>query len=58
LAVAAIVPGPIAPPPPARLSTTIGCPRCLEAASPSVRISTSVVPPAGNGTTSVIGLIG
>src|SRR5436305_14666245 len=53
-----MVAGPTVPPPPALLSVAIGWPRCLEAASAIARIEMSVEPPAGQGTISVIGLVG
>ena len=53
-----VVAGPTVPPPPALLSTTIGCPRCFEAASAIARMLMSVDPPAGQGTMRVIGFTG
>jgi hypothetical protein len=46
------------PPAPARLSTTTGWPRSLLMYWPTTRARMSVVPPAENGTTIVIGLLG
>ena len=53
-----MVAGPTVPPPPALLSTVIGCPRIFEALSAIARIEMSVDPPAGQGTIRVIGLVG
>jgi len=48
----------MAPPPPPRFSTTTGWPRFLLNSSDTMRAMMSVVPPAGNGTISRIGLLG
>ena len=53
-----MVAGPTVPPPPALLSTAIGCPRAFDALSAIARIAMSVDPPAGQGTIRVIGLVG
>jgi hypothetical protein len=53
-----MVAGPTVPLPPALLSTTIGWPRCLPAASAIARMAMSVEPPAGHGTISVTGFTG
>src|SRR5258706_6846061 len=46
------------PPAPGLFSTMMGCPRFFEASSASLRKCVSVEPPAGQGTTSVIGRAG
>src|SRR5208282_2788209 len=43
---------------PGRLSMTTGCPNDSASRCPTSRARMSVVPPAGNGTTSRIGLLG
>ena len=53
-----MVAGPTVPPPPALLSTAIGWPMIFDALSAIARIAMSVDPPAGQGTISVIGLVG
>ena len=50
--------GPSVPEAPGLLSMTMGWPRCLAAASEMVRMTMSVEPPAGHGTTMVMGLVG
>src|SRR5690606_20269154 len=45
-------------PAPGLLSTTTGCPRTWDSGCASARASTSVVPPAGNGTIRLMGLLG
>src|SRR5258708_27328247 len=46
------------PPAPGLFAITIGCPRCFEASSASLRRCVSVEPAAGHGTISVIGRLG
>src|SRR6187402_1479871 len=46
------------PPAPGLFSTTTGCPSAWASLSPSTRVSTSVGPPAGNGTMIFTGLVG
>ena len=58
LASFAMLLGPIMPPPPGLLSTTTGWPRYFCATSANFRRWASVVPPAGQGQMSVIGLEG
>src|ERR1700755_1523389 len=53
-----MVGGPTVPPPPALLSITMGWPMNFDALSAIARIEMSVDPPAGQGTISVIGLVG
>src|SRR5258706_13782130 len=50
--------GPSIPPTPGLFSTMMGCPKCLDASSASLRRCVSVEPPAGHGTMSVIGRVG
>ena len=49
---------PSAPPAPALLSTTTGCPRTCESSRPTIRAIPSADAPGANGTISVIGLAG
>src|SRR5215468_4385339 len=49
---------PVVPPAPATFSTTICCPRVRDMFSPTMRATTSVGPPAANGTMRVIGRSG
>jgi hypothetical protein len=49
---------PIVPPPPPTFSMTRGCPRIFPICSVTTRATTSLGPPAGNGTTTVMGLTG
>src|ERR1700759_4375947 len=53
-----MVAGPTVPAPPALLAMTMGWPMNFEALSAIARIEISVDPPAGQGTISVIGLVG
>ena len=54
----ATMPAPMVPPAPARLSTTTDWPSRAARFCASGRPTRSVVPPAANGTTKVIGLVG
>ena len=49
---------PTVPPAPPRFSITTGCPNSLLSPSATTRPTMSVEPPGGNGTISVIGLVG
>ena len=49
---------PTSPPAPRRFSTITGWPRLFASDSPRARATRSVVPPGGNGTTSVTGFVG
>src|SRR5262249_32728114 len=46
------------PPAPVRFSTTTGCAHFAESLSPTMRASTSLMPPPGNGTTNLIARVG